>query len=76
MVLVRSGTNGQGEGIVIHPTGKIVVVVDGIGWRWAKRYSTNGTNCISHRWYANVRECVAAAMVIATSYQITYGGME
>ncbi len=61
---------------MIYPTGKIVIVVDGIGWRWAKRHSTNGTNCTSHRWYENYRECVAAAMVIATSYQITYGGME
>ena len=61
---------------MIYPTGKIVVIVDGIGWRWAKRHSTNGTNVTSQQWFKNVRECVAAAITVAQSYGIVYGGME
>ena len=61
---------------MIYKTGKIVIVVDGLGWRWAKRHSTNGTNCTSHQWFPSFRDCEAAAIEVARAYQITYGGME
>lgn len=59
---------------MIYPTGKIVVIIDGIGWRWGKRGSTNGTNCTSQEWFANYRDCVKAAKAVAVAYNILYGG--